>query len=578
MSILSHRGYSIPLKGLDPKLLLKYKQDLTITPYIEKPEYGTNVEPIKIYTQTDQRFYGPRQWGMKTFGKPDQNKLEEYEATKINIKFNGDLRPHQQSVVTIMEQGFQSHGGGILALHTGWGKTAFGIYMACKMGLKTLVVSHTTSLMQQWVERIQQFAPTAKIGIIQQSKVDVENKDIVIASLKTLALKDFQKGVFESFGLVLWDEVHLMATNLFSQAFPKCASKYAIGLSATPFRKDKCDIIFQYFIGPIVFIAKRGKDEAIVAQCMTMMIPESELDIRYNVRGEIIYTPSVINIVNNKKRTKCIVDMIVKHAKKGRKILILSEYISHLKDMMALLAREEEKEYDSWLKKYIKDTSTLLLNNKMCNNAVDIIMDEVEKKMCNKSLFTYGLYIGEMKNNDRKVSEEKDVILGTYKLASVGMDIPKLNTLIMASPRKDIEQSVGRILRKDTKGGAINPLIIDIIDNHGIFMAQSRVRKDFYKQYGYTIENIKIDPNTNEILHKRVLQNKKDDHKKIVTLDLNTISKRINHISPDKKSNTNINTTPATASTSKSQPVLTQSVKESKDKEELTTFAFDDSE
>ncbi len=51
---------------------------------------------------------------------------------------------------------------------------------------------------------------------------------------------------------------------------------------------------------------------------------------------------------------------------------------------------------------------------------------------------TCGLYIGEMKNDQRKVSEEKDIILGTYKLASIGMDIPSLNCLVFASPRKDI--------------------------------------------------------------------------------------------------------------------------------------------
>jgi superfamily II DNA or RNA helicase len=105
---------------------------------------------------------------------------------------------------------------------------------------------------------------------------------------------------------------------------------------------------------------------------------------------------------------------------------------------------------------------------------------------------TCGLYIGEMKNADRKVSEAKDVILGTFKLASVGMDIPSLNTLLLASPRKEIEQSVGRILRKDHE---VHPLIIDIIDNHNVFKSQARERKKFYKTYGYTVVHIHVEPN-----------------------------------------------------------------------------------
>lgn len=99
---------------------------------------------------------------------------------------------------------------------------------------------------------------------------------------------------------------------------------------------------------------------------------------------------------------------------------------------------------------------------------------------------TTGLYIGEMKNDKRKISEACDIILGTYKLASVGMDIPALNTLVMVSPRKEIEQSVGRILRKQKSEAGFSPLIVDIIDNHGVFKSQSLERKKFYKQYGYT--------------------------------------------------------------------------------------------
>jgi superfamily II DNA or RNA helicase len=105
---------------------------------------------------------------------------------------------------------------------------------------------------------------------------------------------------------------------------------------------------------------------------------------------------------------------------------------------------------------------------------------------------TIGLYIGEMKNEQRKISEEKDIILGTYKLASVGMDIPALNTLVMASPRKEIEQSVGRILRKQKSEAGFSPLIYDIIDNHGVFKSQARERKKFYGQYGYTVVHLQM--------------------------------------------------------------------------------------
>ena len=75
----------------------------------------------------------------------------------------------------------------------------------------------------------------------------------------------------------------------------------------------------------------------------------------------------------------------------------------------------------------------------------------------------------------------------------------------MASPRKEIEQSVGRILRKKAGDNEHKPLIIDIIDNHGIFTSQSRTRKKFYKEYGYTMEHIRMDPVSGKITSKRIV-------------------------------------------------------------------------
>lgn len=138
--------------------------------------------------------------------------------------------------------------------------------IACSLKIKTLVVCHTTSLMRQWKERILEFVPKAKIGIVQQSNTEIDGKDFIIASLSSVAQKEYPKNTFKSVGLVVWDEIHLMCTNLFSNAFTKLTTKYAIGLSATPHRKDKCEVIFEYHIGPILYTLKREKDDDIVAR------------------------------------------------------------------------------------------------------------------------------------------------------------------------------------------------------------------------------------------------------------------------------------------------------------------------
>jgi hypothetical protein len=185
-TILSHRGYSIALSEISDTELEEYINELTIIPYVEKPEYQNAVEPISIYTLTHLRFYGPRYWGLNKFGPAKNDKLTTSHPDKMltECKFQGTPRPHQMPVIEKTLSELSEDRGGILALSCGFGKTAIALYIASQLRVKTLVVSHTTNLMQQWIERINQFIPHARIGIVQQSKADIYDKDIVIASLK----------------------------------------------------------------------------------------------------------------------------------------------------------------------------------------------------------------------------------------------------------------------------------------------------------------------------------------------------------------------------------------------------------
>jgi superfamily II DNA or RNA helicase len=104
-----------------------------------------------------------------------------------------------------------------------------------------------------------------------------------------------------------------------------------------------------------------------------------------------------------------------------------------------------------------------------------------------------------MKEMALKDSESNKVIIATYSMASEALDIKTLTTLIMATPKTDIEQAVGRILRDKHA----NPLIIDIVDPHKIFKNQWKKRKTFYKQNKYVINEINnsesSEPSTNDI-------------------------------------------------------------------------------
>ena len=99
---------------------------------------------------------------------------------------------------------------------------------------------------------------------------------------------------------------------------------------------------------------------------------------------------------------------------------------------------------------------------------------------------TMGFYCGGMKKHDLMETLEKDIIIATYHMAAEAFDCAKLNTLVLASSKTDIEQSVGRILRKNHQD--IKPVIIDICDkDHGVFANQAIKRRRYYKKCGYTV-------------------------------------------------------------------------------------------
>ena len=128
-------------------------------------------------------------------------------------------------------------------------------------------------------------------------------------------------------------------------------------------------------------------------------------------------------------------------------------------------------------------------------------LDEIFK-WCNENVCPSGLYVGGMKPNELRDSQEKDIILGTFSMAAEGMDIPKLNTIFLASPKSDVVQAVGRILREKPEVRTHNPLIIDYVDTHenfGIFQRQYTKRLAFYKKMKYKIKIHKSNGEVEEV-------------------------------------------------------------------------------
>ena len=248
MTSLNNRGYGITKTPENKDLITKIKSELLISPKIFSNSFTSNVnKEYPIYLESDNKLYIPKCYGIEKFGYPIDDKLGLGVDCPL-LDFKGKLRDIQQAPIDAFIDNVitKKKLGGIISVPCGFGKTIMAIYVACYFKKKTLFISHKDFLNEQFINSIKTFVPNARIGKIKQSKIDVENKDIVIATLQSLAIREYDSKIFSDFGLVIIDECHHIASEVFSRAFRKMNIRITLGLSATLNRKDGLRKVFEW--------------------------------------------------------------------------------------------------------------------------------------------------------------------------------------------------------------------------------------------------------------------------------------------------------------------------------------------
>ena len=254
--ILTKRGYAVVKEHFDFKTLQKCRKDLNVKPFVNS-YYGAEAKPYPIYLESKKKLYLPKFYGLEHFGNPILIKMPK--GHNINVTFAGELRSKQKPVVQAFlhtckkGKSVEKSNGGIISVPCGWGKTIMALYLISKLNKKTIIIVHKEFLLNQWKERIQEFLPSARVGLIQGPKIDIEDKDIVVAMLQSLSIKTYDNKIFNEFGFTIVDECHHIAAEVFSRALHKINSYYSLGLSATPNRADGLTKVFKMFLGPIVY-------------------------------------------------------------------------------------------------------------------------------------------------------------------------------------------------------------------------------------------------------------------------------------------------------------------------------------
>ena len=202
---------------------------------------------------------------------------------------------------------------------------------------------------------------------------------------------------------------------------------------------------------------------------------ELKMRVKSDVRPNFV--KMVSNIVEMEHRNNHIINIInTIRMDPERKILVLGDRKEHLKILKI------------GVDKYID---------------LDIKNGEILQDECN----TY-LYTGALKDHERIEAEQNaDILFATTGLANEGLDIERLNTIILVTPKKDVKQSVGRIMRKILNDGDIRPLIIDIIDDFSIFPNQYKKRLEFYKESKYIVQ-------TNHLFDSQIVS--EDDYDNLI--------------------------------------------------------------
>lgn len=265
---------------------------------------------------------------------------------------------------------------------------------------------------------------------------------------------------------ILVHNCHHYGSRVYSRGFSMCGGEYTLGLSATPYRLDKLTKILYWNIGKIYYRQKLRTNNKVLCKVFNYKSHDKLFVEKFGIRNrcrEPNHVKMIGNIVKIESRNRFLLKILnILRRSNDRKVLVLSGRLEHL--------------------------------NFLKNNVDNEILKDISKGLMEPGEYNTYYYIGGMKMKQRNEAEENaDMLFGTYEMAHEGLDIDRLNTIVLASPKKDIIQSIGRILRRILVMGDLMPLIIDIADMLSIYKNHAERRMICYKKSEYIIDEYNVE-------------------------------------------------------------------------------------
>ena len=347
-------------------------------------------------------------------------------------KFSFQLRPSQQEVYDTLND------NAIINAWVSWGKTFTGLALAGKLGQKTLVVTHTVPLRNQWakeVEKVYGFTP----GIIGSGRFDTSSP-VVIGNTQTL-YRNIDK-IRKEFGTIILDEMHHVSSPTFAKIIDTSHARYKIGLSGTIERKDGKHVVFRDYFSPIVY--KPPKENFL-----TPSVHVYRSEVRFPDGSNIPWAKRVNALVNNDEYRHSVAMIASAYAARGHKVLVVSDRVHFLKSCAELTGDK-----------------SICVTGEVAHEDREKLVDEI----------LYG---------------DKEILYGTQAIFSEGISVNTLSCLILATPINNeplLTQLIGRVVRKhDNKR---DPVVIDIHLKGKTAQRQASNRMGYYMKQGYQIKQL----------------------------------------------------------------------------------------
>lgn len=345
--------------------------------------------------------------------------------SEINLKFKGQLRPEQIESLEMIKD----HRTGVLVAPPGTGKTVVACALIAEHAVPTAVLVNRAELVAQWRERLTQFLTIDESQIGQLGGGRRRRKGTVdLIMMQTIAHRNGDPTILDDYGQVIIDECHAIAAPAVEAALRQASTPRWLGMTATPYRSDHMDGLITMQCGPIrhTMSAEESASKALEVHPTDFTTEEPGTD---GPSIQAIYT----ELVHDEARNKLVVDEVVQATELGRRCLVLTNRLDHLKTLSQQVRGRVS-------------VPVLSLHGRLSPADRREVRSRLSKLVS---------------------SEDPFVLVSIDKVAGEGLDLPALDTLFLTVPisfKGRIVQQLGRITRNSDASSKTIAIVHDFHD------------------------------------------------------------------------------------------------------------------